>query len=38
MATAFFEAPELAPDTTCMDSIPPLEFVTVTGQDQRPTR
>ncbi len=31
IATAFFEAPERAPDTTCVDSIPPLEFVTVAG-------
>lgn len=31
MAAAFFEAPERAIDTTCLDSIPPLEFVTVPG-------
>ncbi|HEX6308548.1 MAG TPA: alpha/beta fold hydrolase [Longimicrobiales bacterium] len=28
IATAFFEAPERVPDTTCVNSIPPLKFVT----------
>jgi hypothetical protein len=28
MSHHFFEAPERQPDTTCSDSIPPLEFVT----------
>jgi pimeloyl-ACP methyl ester carboxylesterase len=35
MATLFFEAPERAPDTSCMDSIPPIEFVTGVDRDQR---
>jgi pimeloyl-ACP methyl ester carboxylesterase len=35
MATLFFEAPERAPDTSCMDTIPPIEFVTDVDRDQR---
>jgi len=38
MATVFFEAPERAPDTTCVASIPPLEFVTVMERPQNPPR
>jgi pimeloyl-ACP methyl ester carboxylesterase len=35
MATLFFEAPERAPDTSCMDFIPPIEFV-VPGSGEAP--
>jgi pimeloyl-ACP methyl ester carboxylesterase len=35
MATLFFEAPERAPDTSCMDSIPPIEFV-IPGPGEAP--
>jgi pimeloyl-ACP methyl ester carboxylesterase len=35
MATLFFEAPERVPDTSCMDSIPPIEFV-IPGPGEAP--
>jgi pimeloyl-ACP methyl ester carboxylesterase len=38
MATLFFEAPERAPDTACLDTIPPIEFVTDVERDQRSSR
>jgi pimeloyl-ACP methyl ester carboxylesterase len=35
IATLFFEAPERAPDTSCVDTIPPIEFV-VPGSGEAP--
>jgi pimeloyl-ACP methyl ester carboxylesterase len=35
LATLFFEAPERAPDTSCLDTIPPIEFVTDVGRNPR---
>jgi pimeloyl-ACP methyl ester carboxylesterase len=36
MATLFFEAPERAPDTSCVDSIPPIEFVVAGSGEATP--
>jgi pimeloyl-ACP methyl ester carboxylesterase len=34
IATAFFEAPQAVPDTACVNSIPPLKFVTAQDPDR----